>query len=69
LQREDSSSATYLAGKTSAIKAIILVMGHFYIEIIIKVLVIGGTGFVGSHTAKALIDAGDQVGVVVRSKS
>lgn len=33
-----------------------------------KVLVTGGTGFVGSHTAKALIDAGHQVRLLVRSK-
>lgn len=32
-----------------------------------KVLVTGGTGFVGSHTIKALVDAGHQVRVLVRS--
>ncbi len=34
-----------------------------------KVLVTGGTGFVGSHTAKALKKAGHQVRLLVRSES
>ncbi len=34
-----------------------------------KVLVTGGTGFVGSHTAKALKHAGHQVRLLVRSES
>ncbi len=34
-----------------------------------KVLVTGATGFVGSHTAKALIDAGHSVRLLVRSKT
>jgi dihydroflavonol-4-reductase len=34
-----------------------------------KVLVTGGTGFVGSHTAKALKAAGHQVRLLVRSES
>lgn len=34
-----------------------------------KVLVTGGTGFVGSHTAKALKEAGHQVRLLVRSAS
>jgi nucleoside-diphosphate-sugar epimerase len=34
-----------------------------------KVLVTGGTGFVGSHTAKALKEAGHQVRLLVRSES
>jgi nucleoside-diphosphate-sugar epimerase len=34
-----------------------------------KVLVTGGTGFVGSHTAKALKDAGHFVRLLVRSES
>jgi len=33
----------------------------------VKVLVTGATGFVGSHTAKALVDAGHQVRLLVRS--
>ena len=34
-----------------------------------KVLVTGGTGFIGSHTAKALKDAGHNVRLLVRSES
>ena len=32
-----------------------------------KVLVTGGTGFVGAHTVKALVDAGHDVRLLVRS--
>lgn len=34
-----------------------------------KVLVTGGTGFIGSHTAKALKEAGHQVRLLVRSEN
>jgi nucleoside-diphosphate-sugar epimerase len=32
----------------------------------VKVLVTGGTGFTGSHTVRALVDAGHEVGLPVR---
>jgi uncharacterized protein YbjT (DUF2867 family) len=32
-----------------------------------KVLVTGGTGFVGSHTVKAIVDAGHDLRLLVRS--
>src|SRR3954467_11010070 len=34
-----------------------------------RVLVTGGTGFVGSHTASALLDAGHRVRLLVRDAS
>jgi len=33
----------------------------------VKILVTGGTGFIGSHTAKALADAGHEIRLLVRS--
>ena len=32
-----------------------------------RVLVTGGTGFVGSHSVKALVDAGHEVRLLVRA--
>ncbi|MFT4520834.1 MAG: dihydroflavonol-4-reductase [Halioglobus sp.] len=40
-----------------------------YIEDIMRVLVTGGTGFVGSHTAKAMKEAGYHVRLLARSES